>query len=217
MDKQFTVSQLEYILYKFRYHSLHHHKIIDMFADSQFSISKLTENYDYYLYMISTRLYIKQLSKSKFIKLFNKMWIFISSEYKFFKTNFQDKYSRLPTIVCKHCIMTIPDFQKTFTSFVITFYNNYFKTVMFTDDDIKKAVKFKYRFVTFLEEQYPYVFKNNSYYHLHYNKYKTLKKTKTHSFTNIQLPIVGFTDDCKIIYNSNGDNCVLQGQILVTI
>jgi len=216
-NKKFTITQLEYILYKFRYHSLHHHKIIDMFADSQFSISKLIENYDHYLYILSTRIYIKQLTKSKFIKLFNKMWLFVSSEYTFFKKTFHDKYPRLPRIVCKRCIMNIPDFQKTFTSFVVTFYNNYFKTVMFTDDDIIDAIKFKYSFVMFLEEHCPYVFKNNSYYHLHNNKYKILKKTKKPFFTNIQLPIVGFTDDCKIIYNSNGNRCILQGQILVTI
>ena len=69
------------------------------------------------------------------------MWLFVSSEYTFFKKTFHDKYPRLPRIVCKRCIMNIPDFQKTFTSFVVTFYNNYFKTVMFTDDDIIDAIK----------------------------------------------------------------------------
>ena len=183
-NKQFNINQLEYIVYQFRFHSLHHHKIIDMFAYSNFSLSKLIEIYDGYLYSLSSQLFIKQLSKIKFKKIFLKLWLFVSSTYSFDK-RIKDKYPRLPNIICKKSILSIDNFQKEFTPLVMDYYSNFYKRIIIYKEDILNALKFKYRFVSFLEDKYPHTFKNKDYYHFYYNKY--IKKKKLNNLILIIL------------------------------
>ena len=147
--------------------------------------------------------------------MFIKLWLFVSSTYSFNK-KIKDKYPRLPNIICKKSILSIDNFQKEFTPLVIDYYSNFYKRIIIYEEDILSALKFKYKFVSFLEEKYPHTFKNKDYYHFYYDRY-IKPPPKLFNFNYIKLPIVGFTDDCKIIYNCNGVRCILQGQVLVTI
>ena len=220
-NKKFTTVELEYILYQFKYHSLTYHKIIRMFQDAHFSLYELNNIYGgEYMFILSSELYVKQLSSDKFKKLFQNFWRFISFEYTHSNKN---KENRIVNKVCKHCIIALPNFQK-FLEPLLSKYHLYIENNLHTYTRLyaKQAILFKKMFLVRLSDYYPHVFKNNSYHHLHYNKYRTMKNMRTlknkHMFMGIiNLPIVSFTDDCKIIYNYNGQHCVRDNQTLVTI
>ena len=226
-NTDFNITQLEYIMYMFRYHSLYHHRVIHMFADCNFSITKLTQRYEYYLYTLSIDTHISLLTKKKFKVLFQSFWIFITSEFpseqKIYHSTEEEynKIKRIGTKVCKHCIMSIPNIQTELHSIITKYYRHFYKMTVFTKEDIKRALSLKKKFVTFLDNYHPHVYKHSDYYHLHYNKYITTKHIygtdNTVWLSPINLPIIGFTDDCNIIYDSNGDSCIRQGQILITI
>ena len=223
-NKKFTLIELEYILYQFKHHSLTHHKIIRMFQDSCFNLSMLNNVYGgEYIFTLSSDLYVKNLNSSEFKILFQEFWRFISFEYTHSNTNVNN---RIINKVCKHCILSIPDLQ-TFLRPILSkyyLYNEHMEHIVHMVKKIyaKQAIVFKNYFLDMLSTYYPHVFKNQSYYHLHYNKYKIM--TRKHKYMNkkkfmepINLPIVSFTDDCKIIYNYKGQHCVRNKQVLITI
>ena len=223
-NKKFTMVELEYILYQFKHHSLTHHKIIRMFQDSCFNLSMLNNVYGgEYIFTLSSDLYVKNLNSSEFKILFQEFWRFISFEYTHSNTNVNN---RVINKVCKHCILSIPDLQ-TFLRPILSkyyLYNEHMEHIVHMVKKIyaKQAIVFKNYFLDMLSTYYPHVFKNKSYYHLHYNKYKAMRRS--HNYMNkkifmepINLPIVSFTDDCKIIYNYKGQLCVRNKQVLITI
>ena len=223
-NKKFTMVELEYILYQFKHHSLTHHKIIRMFQDSCFNLSMLNNVYGgEYIFTLSSDLYVKNLNSSEFKILFQEFWRFISFEYTHSNTNVNN---RIINKVCKHCILSIPDLQ-TFLRPILSkyyLYNEHMEHIVHMVKKIyaKQAIVFKNYFLDMLSTYYPHVFKNKSYYHLHYNKYKAMRRS--HNYMNkkifmepINLPIVSFTDDCKIIYNYKGQHCVRNKQVLITI
>ena len=214
----FTNNQLEYIVYKFRHLGLHCHKVIRMFADSNFNITTLTEQYEYYLYKISISLYINTLDKKKLKELLQYFWLFMTKEYTYERTKFPKyiKYTRLREKICKQCLMSISTIQTELNSILTEYYISFHKSFMFSNDDILAALKFKKKIYAYLEDYYPYIFKHTGYYHLHYNKYIGTIPSPFFRYS-IQLPIQGFTDDCKIIYNDNGVHCIRAGQILIAI
>lgn len=220
-NKKFTMVELEYILYQFKYHSLTHHKIIRMFQDSQFSLSMLNNVYGgEYMFILSSELYIKNLTTDEFKSLFQDFWRFIYFEYTHSHTNVKN---RIVNKVCKHCILSIPDLQISLQR-LLSHYRLFDdrKTLIGKRLYAKRAILYKNKFLDILSIYHPHVFKNKSYYHLHYNKYKAMRRS--HNYMNkkkfmgsINLPIVDFTDDCKIIYSYNGQRCVRDKQVLVTI
>lgn len=220
-NKKFTMVELEYILYQFKHHSLTHHKIIRMFQDSQFSLSMLNNVYGgEYMFILSSELYIKNLNKDKFKNLFQNFWRFISFEYVHSHTNVKN---RIVNKVCKYCILSIPDLQICLQR-LLSNYRLFDKNKAFISNRLyaKRAILFKNKFLDILSIYHPHVFKNKLYYHLHYNKYTTMMRShnyinKIHFMRSINLPIVDFTDDCKIIYDYNGQRCVRDKQVLVTI
>jgi len=220
-NKKFTLVELEYIMYQFTHHSLNYHKIIRMFQDSHFSLSVLNNIYGgEYLFMLSSELYIQKLTPKLFKKLFQTFWRFISFEYIHSRTNVKN---RIINKVCKHCILSIPNFQ-TFLQPLLTKYYTYIENNQFIANPVyaKNVIIFKKQFLDMLSTHYPHVFKNKSYYHLHYNKYQVMKikseyKKKPTFYGIINLPIVSFTNDCKIIYDYNGQHCMRAKQVIITI
>ena len=218
-NKKFTEAQLEYIVYMFKYHNLHYHKAIRMFADNSFSIGQFILYHEEYLLKISINNYIKQLSKPLFTKLFNLFWLFISTEYVFLGPPPTRKYLRIPNVVCKKCILSIPDVQNELLHLLSIYYQNFHNIKIYRDEHVKSVILFKKEFVSFLKDEFPHVFKTKDYYHLHYSKFN-LKKNIFPVYKlkhPLEFPISGFTDDCKIIYICNGVRCVLQKQVLVAI
>ena len=220
-NKKLTLVELEYILYQFKYHSLSYHKVVRMFQDANFSLNEFNNIYGgEYMFILSSELYVKQLTSDEFKKLFQTFWRFISFEYTHSHNNVDN---RIGNKVCKHCIVAIPDLQ-TFLQPLLSKYHLYMQNSMLISKRLyaNSAILFKNMFLDRLSAYYPHVFKNKSYHHLHYNKYRTMTNMyalkNKHMFMGIiNLPIVSFTDDCKIIYNYNGQHCVRDNQTLVTI
>ena len=105
------------------------------------------------------------------------------------------------------------------THIVHTYYFNIHHVPKYTKIHKKLIISLKLDIIDICKTLYPYVFKNKDYYHLHYNKYNLMrfKKPNIFSYPPLELPIVGFTKDCKIIYNCNGTLCILNGQVLETV
>ena len=220
-NKKFTIVELEYILYQFKHHSLTHHKIIRMFQDSCFNLSMLNNVYGgNYMFMLSSDLYVKNLNSSEFKILFQDFWRFICF---IDGRSYANVNNRVVNKVCKHCILSIPNL-KPFLQPILSKYYLYNENIVpvSIESHAKQAIVFKNYFLDLLSTYYPHVFKNQSYYHLHYNKYKVM--ARKHKYMNkkifmkpINLPIVSFTDDCKIIYNYKGQHCMRNKQVLITI
>ena len=221
-NKKFTINELEYIVYKFKHYNFHYHKIIVMFHSCNFSIKQLSLDYNYYLHTVSVKSYIKNLDRADFLTLFNSFWLSMSysrhSRRSRVRRRPEDRM-RLGNIICKHCVLSIPTLQLELNNILSIYYLEFHNTTPFSNDDFAALNNLKYKFLTFLIVPYPHVYKNDDYYHLHYNKYNTERFKKKHfTFTPlIDFPIHGFTDDCKPIYNCNGVKCILQNQMLVSI
>lgn len=219
----FTVCQMEYIIYMLSFHSIHCHKIITMFTDSNLNIIRLVDIYGGYIQYVSSLSYIKNLDIQDFKILFKSLWCIMSFKFKtkIVQSFPYNIYTNVPlqNIICKRCILDIPDIQNTLTHIVHTYYFNIHHVPKYTKIHKKLIISLKLDIIDICKTLYPYVFKNKDYYHLHYNKYNLMrfKKPNIFSYPPLELPIVGFTKDCKIIYNCNGTLCILNGQVLETV
>jgi len=206
-NEVFTPSQLEYILYKFKYHSIHYHKIITMFSDSNLNLQQFCTFYDIYLDHVSTLSYIRNLNKKDFKILFNSLWCLLSCQYP-----------ELRTRMCKKCILKIQNIQ-TILIPIMHIYFSRLHDINNVNSRVKRILRnLKNQFTDIFISTYPHVFKNKDYYHLHYSKYNRLRVRHKPFFSlSLPLPIHGFTNDCKIIYDCKGTLCTLEKQVLVAI
>lgn len=221
-NEVFNINQLEYILYIFKYNNFNYHKIIDMFSRSNYNINNLTNNYQYYLKNVSIKKFIINLDPVDFRILFTSLWC-LMTPYNNEDINIIENYNinkpKLSTLICKKCVLSIPNKQSEFSDILSKFYKHLYRKNINTRKKKRLLSILKKTFIVQLYCYYPHVFKNNQYYHLHYNKYNLLKyNLKKNKFTFspiIDFPISGFTNDCKIIYNCNGIHCILKGQVLI--
>ena len=222
-NELFTINQLEYITYIFKCRAFNYHTIIDMFARSNYNIVLLTKQYHHYLRNASTKSFIKNLDKNEFRDLFNSFWCVISpynNDNIDVINNYTINKPILSNVVCKKCVLSIKNIQFLLSNILTTYFKYIYNSNSYTNKHAKQVRILKQKFINFLHIEYPHVFKNKTYYHLHYNRYNLLKfksAIKKPIFSPIlDFPISGFTNDCKIIYNCNGQDCILKEQVLVT-